>query len=285
MHGPFDKLRGTGSWMKTPVYNSKAKAAPALPMEVRLLNITASVLFVAGSLLLLALLVLWLMRQPMFNIKNIRIQGDVSRNSLSTIRANAMPQLTGNYFTMDLARSQRAFEAVPWVREAVVRRIWPNRISVKLEEHRPVALWLVKDGDDQLVNDQGEVFQANLGAVEDESLPTLAGPEGTAYDVLAMYRRLAPVFEKLQMHLDTLSLSGRGSWRAEFDNGAEVEIGRGTPDELVMRSERFVATIGQVTSRYERPLVHADLRHNQGYAVKLKGITTNLTAPNAPRKN
>jgi cell division protein FtsQ len=256
--------------------------AAAMPLEVRLLNITASVLFIVGAVLMVALALMWLVRQPMFTIRSVKVEGEVARNSVSTIRANAMPQLAGNYFTLDLARGQRAFEAVPWVRQAIVRRVWPNRLTVQLEEHNPAALWSTKEGDDQLVNQQGEVFQANVGDVEDEALPTLQGPEGSSAEVLGMYRKLAPVFERLDMHIDTLSMSGRGSYRAEFDSGAEIELGRGNEAEMAARSERFVATVTQVIERYQRPLVYADLRHNEGYALRLKGITT--TAPAAPGK-
>ncbi len=250
-----------------------------MPAEVRLLNLTASVLFVVGGLLMVTLLVMWLMRQPAFNIRSVKVEGDVSRNSVSTIRANAVPLLSGNYFTLDLSRGRQAFESVPWVRHAVVRRVWPNRLAVRLEEHRAAALWLSKEGEDQLVNQQGEVFQANLGDVEDEDLPTLAGPDGSSAEVLAMYHRLVTLFVPMEMTLDTLTLSSRGSWHAEFDTGAEVELGRGTPDEVVARSERFVATVKQVIERHQRPLVFADLRHNEGYAVRLKGVTTSVTAP------
>jgi cell division protein FtsQ len=266
----------------TPRFNP---AAVELPGEVRLVNITASMLFIVGAVLMAVLALMWLIRQPVFNIKSVKVEGEVTRNSVSTIRANALPQLSGNYFTLDLARGKQAFEAVPWVRQAIVQRVWPNRLRVLLEEHHPVALWAMKDGDDQLVNAQGEVFQANLGDVEDESLPTLKGPDGSSAEVLAMYHRLLPVFARLEMHIDQLSMSGRGSWRAEFDSGAEIELGRGTQDEMVARSERFVATVMQVIERYQRPLVYADLRHNEGYAVRLKGITTTTVSPAPGRRN
>jgi len=156
--------------------------------------------------------------------------------------------------------------------------VWPNRLNVSLEEHRAAALWSMEEGSDQLVNTFGEVFQANVGDVEDDALPTLQGPEGTAALVLATYRRLSPVFERLELKIDTLSLSGRGSWHAGFDSGAEIELGRGSEDELVARAERFTGTVSQVMARYQRPLVSADLRHNEGYALRLKGITTTSQA-------
>lgn len=258
--------------------------AAELPVDVRLLNASASVLFGLALALFAALLLLWLSRQPVFAIRAIRVEGDLARNSVSTIRANALPQLAGNFFTLDLVRGQRAFESVPWVRHAIVRRVWPNRLAVQLQEHKAAALWTLEDGSDKLVNTEGEVFETNLGDVEDDGLPALAGPDGSSAQVLAMYRRLLPVFRHGGMEMDGLTLSGRGSWRAEFDSGAEVELGRGSDEELQARAERFLGTLPQVIARYQRPLVYADLRHNEGYAVRLKGITTTLEAPASSRR-
>jgi len=258
------------------------RASAALPMDVRLMNSTATLLFTLVALGLVALALSWAARLPAFAIRSIRIEGDVARNSVSTIRANALPKLAGSFFTIDLRQAQRAFESVPWVRKAVVRREWPGRIVVQLEEYRPVAQWGQDDEAGKLVSGFGEVFDANLGDVEDEHLPTLQGPEASAPQMLAMLRRLAPICARLDARIESLTLSARGSWRVELDSGAEVELGRGTDDEVVARTERFTATVTQVIARYERPLVYADLRHNEGYALRLKGITT--TAPTAPGK-
>jgi cell division protein FtsQ len=243
--------------------------------DIRVMNASASFLFVLAAFAFAGLLLMWLARLPLFSIRSIQIDGDVSRNSVTTIRANAAPKLAGNFFTMDLALSQQAFEAVPWVRRALVKRVWPNRLAVRLEEHKAAAYWHREDRDDQLVNTFGEVFDVNLGDVEDDTLPTLQGPEGHAADMLDMHRRLTPVLARLDgAAIEELKLSERGSWRAELDTGAEIELGRGTADEVVARCETFVETVTQVIARYQRPLEYADLRHGTGYAVRLKGITT-----------
>ncbi|HVE54634.1 MAG TPA: cell division protein FtsQ, partial [Ramlibacter sp.] len=52
---------------------------------------------------------------------------------------------------------------------------------------------------------------------------------------------------------------------------------RGPPDEVLARSRRFAQTLTQVTSKYGRrpeALVTADLRHADGYAVRLRGVGT-----------
>jgi cell division protein FtsQ len=159
---------------------------------------------------------------------------------------------------------------------------------VQLEEHQTVALWATSPNDDteKLVNHFGEVFEANVGDVEDQGLPTLRGPEGTSAQVLTMYVALARELAPLQSKLEVLELSGRGSWRAELENGCELEIGRGSVNEVLERTRRFVNTLPEAIRTYpEHPLLRADLRHNQGYALRLKGVSTTASAPAAsPQK-
>ena len=68
----------------------------------------------------------------------------------------------------------------------------PDRLAVRLEEHRAAALW-DDDAAPRLVNTFGEVFEANVGDVEDEALPRLAGPPGSSVRVLAMHHALEPL--------------------------------------------------------------------------------------------
>ena len=258
---------------KTPRANRAETTA--VPTDVMLMNVTAAVFGTIGAIAVVAVAVFWLARQPAFALRSVRVVGDVTRNSVATIRANAMPHLVGNFFTLDLATGRRAFESVPWVRQAVVNRVWPNRLQVRLEEHKPVALWSTDGSAEKLVNSFGEVFEANLGDVEDDALPTLRGPDGTSAQMLRMIGRLQPEFAAMDARIDTLELSGRGSWRVELDNGAEVELGRGSDDEVIARTRSFIATLPELRSRYQQhPLLAADLRHNDGYAVRLKRVST-----------
>jgi cell division protein FtsQ len=266
-----------------PVFNPLPLAA--LPADVRLMNVVASGVFVLAGMALVAAGALWLTRAPLFTLKSIQLEGELARNGVNTVRANAMPALAGNFFSLNLQRARAAFESVPWVRKAVVRRVWPNRLAVRLEEHRPAAVWRNEgDGNERLVNSFGEVFDANLGDVEDDALPVFTGPDAaSSAAMLAMYRRLAPVFARLEMNVQALQLSGRGSWRAELDSGATIELGRGTEDEVLARTERFVRTLTQATARYpQQPLQSADLRHADGYALKLRGVTTGAAPKNTP---
>lgn len=258
-----------------------------LPLDVKLMNAAASVLFTVCGLLLVAALGWWALRHPLFAIGGITVQGEVAHNSVTTLRANVAPRLAGNFFTVDLQQARAAFEAVPWVRQAVVRRQFPNRLRVQLQEHRAEALWGA-ESESRLLNTFGEVFEANAGDAETEDMPRLAGPDGQAAQVLAAYRALQPLFAPLDLAVSQLTLTGRGSWVMVLDTGATVELGRGTQEEVLARSQRFAQTLTQVTAKYGRrpeALLSADLRHGDGYAVKLRGVgTTDVQAQKEPRK-
>ncbi len=244
-----------------------------LPQDIRLMNALSLAFGLVFVCMLLALVTAWLMRQPLFSISAISVQGDVTHNNAVTLRANVAPRLAGNFFTVDLARTRAVFEAVPWVRKAVVQRQFPNRLKVVLQEHQAIAYW-GPEGDTRLVNSFGEVFEANQGEVESDELPQLNGPQGQASLVLQAYRMLAPLFEKLDAVLERLELTGQGSWRARLDSGAVLELGHGSLDDIQVRAQRFIATLSQVSSRFGRDVESADLRYSNGYALKLRGVTT-----------
>ena len=116
-----------------------------VPLDVRLMNWTASVLFVCCALLALAAAGRWVLELPIFSIQRIVVQGDVAHNSAMGLRAVVMPSLSGNFFTVDLDAARHAFEQAPWVRQAQVRREFPGSLRVVLREHDAVAFWGAND--------------------------------------------------------------------------------------------------------------------------------------------
>lgn len=246
------------------------------PLDVKLMNVTATAMFGGVAILMLAVVSWWAVRHPAFSIARIVVEGEMLHNNAVTLRANVAPHLTGNFFTINLKDAREAFEQVPWVRQAEVRRQYPNSLRVILHEHEPQAYWGPETGT-AMVNTMGEVFEANVGEVEREGLPRLSGPEGSAVEVLRMYYALDPVFTAMGAPVDALTWRDRGSWLVQLDNGASIELGSGKPEEVLQRTQRFVRTLPQITQQYQRTadaLEYADLRYPDGYALRLRGVTT-----------
>lgn len=246
-----------------------------LPLDVKLMTVATHALVGLLAVLCLAALGTWLVRHPVWSIQAITVHGDVAHQNAVTFRAHLAAQmknsLANSFLTVDLQQVRRLFESVPWVRQAVVQREFPNRLRVTLQEHDAVAWW-GQSGSGQLVNHLGEVFEASPD--DGDGLPELAGPLDQSAQVLALYQTLSTELGRLELGLARLELNERGSWHAELDNGARIELGRGNPEELLARTRRFTATLSQLTQRYAGALQSVDLRYPNGYALRMRGVTT-----------
>lgn len=221
----------------------------------------------------------WVAHRPFFRLTAVRVEGDgapLRHVTAATIRAGALPQIRGSLFTVDLNRVRAAFEGVAWVRHARVRRLWPNRLAVYLEEHDALGIW----NDDRLVDQHGEVFAANLAEAEsDGALPRFYGPDGSAPDVVAHYADFRARFGAVRLAPAEVTLSARYAWSVQLTHLAdpdaepiEVELGREAgPGGLVNRIGRFVAAYPAVTRQWPR-LTQVDLRYPNGFALRAEGL-------------
>lgn len=237
--------------------------------NVRQLNLAASVLSALAVGVLLACAALWTISRPMFTWRAIDIDGDVAHINVPTVRESLAGHLQGNFFTSNLDVARAAFETMPWVRRAGVRRVWPDRLDVTLEEYKPVATW----GSDQLVSMQGELFTANQGELEQDDLPALYGPDGTAQDVLAKYRAFTRWFAPLGAKPVEVTLSPRYAWSVKLSNGMEIQLGRERDgDTLRKRSDRLVLAWPEVSHRWGDHIEYVDLRYPNGFAIRVAGV-------------
>jgi cell division protein FtsQ len=167
----------------------------------------------------------------------------------------------GNFFTLQLASTRVAFEKLPWVRRAEVRRQWPGLIEVVLTEHVPLARW----GKSALVNVHGEVFEAAY----DGSLPIFNGPDGTAKEIAIQYEHFRRSLAAIGKMPGEINVSPRRAWQIRLDDGMTVDFGRENVEE---RLRRFVSTYPRTIARMTRPVDRVDLRYANGFAARVPGL-------------
>ncbi|GAA4023395.1 cell division protein FtsQ/DivIB [Actimicrobium antarcticum] len=255
--------------------------------DIKLLNATANTLLGALMIALLASGVWWVAQRPMFTLKVIRVDGVAERQLLHvnplTIKSTALPRIRGNFFTANLSAVRLAFEAVPWVRKATVRREWPNRLIVTLEEHEPLGTW----GDEgRLVSVAGDVFTANLAEAEEAGqLPEFSGPSGTEKEVVARFAELTAWFAAVNLRPESLTLSSRYAWSVKLNNGMTVELGREqTRTTLQERVARLITVYPQLVARLQDRIERVDMRYPNGLALQASGIAFGPDKKGAPRK-
>jgi len=243
--------------------------------DIKMMNAFSSALFSLVLLVLFASGLWWLAQRPAFTLKVIRIEGadtELRRVNALTVRATALPRIRGNFFTANLGSVRAAFETVPWVRRAMVRREWPNQLIVTLEEHVPLGTW----GDDgRLLSVKGDVFTVNLDeAEEDGHLPGFSGPEGSEKDVLARFQEMHAWFAPLKLKPEAVQLSDRYAWVVRLNNGTTVELGREqTPATLKNRVGRLVSIYPQLLARLQDRIENVDMRYPNGMALRATDMT------------
>ena len=131
---------------------------------------TANAVLLMVTLVLLVALVWRIANIEVFAVRGIDVVGNVARVTREQVRTIAVDELKGTFFTVDLRGAQAAFEKLPWVRRVDVRRRWPDRLEIVVEEHRALARW----GNSALVNSQGEMFEG----ASNQRLPVFEGPAG-----------------------------------------------------------------------------------------------------------
>ena len=251
---------------------SKAKKAGKAPAEgfwhkPYQMHLVADMLLFAGTVALGYALVMAALRLPVFPLREVAVVTPLTHVTPAQVDLAVQDSLSGNFFTVNLDKVRASFEKLPWVRKASVRRRWPDGIELELEEQEAVAQWRQGEaGEVRLVNPRGETFAAASRA----PLPLLAGPPGRAPDVLAHYKDFAEAMKPIGWRLSSVSLSAREAWSLRLDNGLVVELGRDQPKApLAERLARFVSAYPETSARLKAPMVMADLRYPNGFAVRL----------------
>ena len=142
-------------------------------MSVRVMNGLAVLFASIACLIAVGGGLAWVAQRPHFSLRAIEVHGDLQHVTSASVRAAVAGRLRGNYFTMRLDEARRVMEGVPWVAQASVRRVWPDRLLVTLVEHRALGVW----NDGRLLSDAGELFVANPAEAEIHGpLPAFEGP-------------------------------------------------------------------------------------------------------------
>ena len=232
--------------------------------DARQLNAIAVTLGAIAVAFLAWAVVGWVTRLPAFAFRDVVVTTPLTRASGAHVESVIRSELSGTFFTMDLDRARAALARVPWVSAVTLRRQWPRRLEIEVDEHEPFARW----NDGSLVDTRGQVFVADFAG----ELPELNGPDGQAASMVERYRDWAAQLAPFALQLTALNLSARGGWQLRANDAAgalTLDIGR---DDVAGRLSRFLAVYGRTVGLLLRSgthVDHVDLRYRNGFAARL----------------
>jgi cell division protein FtsQ len=232
-----------------------------------LMDLVSDLLIVLGVASLAWAAAMAMQRLPIFPLRQVVVATSLGQVGRGQIEQTARTALIGNFFTVNLDSVRTAFEQLPWVRKASVRRRWPDVLELSLEEHVPTARWQRPNGEAALVNTHGEVFAGTFAA--EHALPAFAGPEGSAATVLEHYQAFAKTLAPLGRRPLAVAMTARQAWEVRLDDGVVVELGRDQANQPVTeRMERFASYYPAARQKLGNLAGIADMRYPNGFALR-----------------
>lgn len=192
-------------------------------------------------------------------IARVSVQGELSYISQQAVQERIAPFIASSFFTVDMTGMRAELERMPWIARAEVRRVWPDQVSIRLEEQLPVARW----GNEALLNNQGQAF-APRELTHYENLPLLSGPQRAQQQVMQQYQVLSQMLRPMGFSIAALELREHGSWFISTGQGVDILLGR---DHLVEKMRRFSAIYDKVLKEQITNIARIDLRYANGLAV------------------
>lgn len=153
--------------------------------------------------------------------------------------------------SLDDARLRIA--TLPWVREARIERILPDRIRISITERNPIALWKVRNAV-SLIDRTGHQVPDTDWRSFVGTLPLVVG-EGADQAAVALLDLLATQADLQPRLLAAIRVGGR-RWNLCLKSGTEILLPEGAEAVALIRLAELQAS----TRLLERPLREIDLR-------------------------
>lgn len=193
-------------------------------------------------------------------IAEVVIEGELNYVSGEVIKDSVVRFVTSSLVSLDLDVLKQELEAQPWIREVAIRREWPDRLIIHIEEEVPIARW----GENSLLNQQGAIFTPpDISALM--SLPLLSGPVEDAKEVMEQYLEFNQLLYPLGVRIRDLTMNARGAWTMTLTNGIVVRLGR---EQELARLRRLVVFLQAMGPERLNDVVALDLRYRNGIAVE-----------------
>jgi cell division protein FtsQ len=183
----------------------------------------------------------------------------------------------GNILLLDLAKVRARLEALPWIKEARLRKVFPSSLQIALVPRTPAAL-LRSDALTLIDRDGVELRTVAPGAFP--GLPLLVDGAGLAGDRADKIRRAWECLDSLadaeRLDVESIDLTDASNAVLKF---------RAEPTRVLLGDAGFGARIADFLKNKERwtrefgPLEYVDLRFDDRVYLKPAALTASADTP------
>jgi cell division protein FtsQ len=195
-----------------------------------------------------------------FRIAEVAING---RKQLTQDEILAIGSVTGrsSLLFLDAATVRDKLKANPWIADANVLKLYPNRLQIDVTERNAFAVWQ-QDGRLQVIADDGAVLESYI-ARRFTGLPLVVGKgaETHAKDFLALLDR----YPQVRSVTKAAIYVGERRWNLRLKDGLDIRL----PENDIGNALALLSKLDNETKLFSRDIVAVDLRLPDRVTVRL----------------
>ena len=153
----------------------------------------------------------------LFYINNIEIIGR-DRSSKKILSEVLRPYENKSLVSINLKNIQSEIEKIAWIKDVIVRKVYPETLSISIEEYSPSAVW--KRGSEHYILDE---YGFRIEKIKSNEFQNYFQIKGMGAD-----KKLKNLLDKLYNHPDILNqidyanFVSRRRWDLHYKNGARI---------------------------------------------------------------
>ena len=255
----------------------------------KVMNSVSIFIFIGVLFYVLYLFFSMVLSHSYFDLKNVILV--VENNKTPNVKKEDIykiinESLNGTALNTDLEQISYRILNNLWVSDVVVRRIWPNKMLVRVKENKLVAVF----NKQTFVTEDGQLTRIPLSEKSkiesngDCRLLELEGPM-TAIPLMMKHAQLfGNSLSEIGLNLKTLRLTEQYSWEVETVSNLLLRFGVNYSDSPIsLRLKNFVRAFPKLKENFTNNLPannrikHVDLRYAQGFAVKTASKNKSVT--------
>jgi len=160
-----------GKFLRPKARREETGGEKFLGIIKKILRLTFQLLLLSFFLFIGHWIYIHLLGDPYFRVREVEVEGGQKipkETLLSLTLVEGMP----NLFSVQLKEVVKRLESHPWIERVQVKKVFPNKILIQVEEKKPMAI--IQLGDLYYIDTKGEIFSP-VGERDDYNYPYLTG--------------------------------------------------------------------------------------------------------------
>jgi cell division protein FtsQ len=167
----------------------------------------------------------------------------------------------GSLLGFDAEEARILLESLDWVADAEVRRSFPNRLEITLNEREPFAIWQ-REGNYSVIDREG-VEMSGLNPLSLRHLPLVTGKG--AEKAVADYVNQMEAIPDLKRKVQAAARVGERRWTLYLDNGVKIAL----PEQNMAAALERVAELDATQHILSKGIREIDLRTSDRLVIAL----------------